>query len=209
MYERVRGVEQAVAAYKENPTPKTVTGLWQEFWEEAGGRVGLELTVEDFPGAAEDLAEHLAAGDMPIYVPIELASHRERHLLRQIWPEMRVNTDDVSNLDTRSGWRFVEASLNSPHRNTTGWRLTGVLTESGRHGMNLTEYMIAAEISKQLTGHYLDERSWSRLPGSFQFGFVVSAHFNPNPYGDLIVGHGWMEEVSRRDLGGRSSVGVV
>lgn len=73
MHEKLFGVEQAVAAYKENPTPETVTGLWREFWTNAGNKVGMELNTEGFPGTAESLAEHLRAGEMPIYVPPELA----------------------------------------------------------------------------------------------------------------------------------------
>lgn len=204
------GLEQAAAAYKENPTPETVTSLWQEFWAGAGKRVGRELTVEEFSGTAGDLTEHLRAGDMPIYVPQELAGQERRYLLGKIWPQMRSHSvqpgNQVSNEQPRSGWRWVEASLEAPYLGTTEPELERELANRGRDGQNETEYIIGAQASKLLTGHYFDEDTWSRLPGSREFGHVVSASFLADGNRDVVPY--WLAAYRYGNLGGRSSEGV-
>lgn len=203
MHERLFG--------KENPTPETVTDLWREFWTNAGNEAGMELNTEDFPGTAESLAEHIRAGDMPIYVPPELAGQEDRHLLGQMWPEMRSHSVRQGNLVTneqdRSGWQYVEAAPNAPHRGTSESELAARLTGLGREGMNLTGYIIASQMSRLQTGRYFDEDTWSRLLGSCEGGQVVSASFDA--YGGLDVDPYWDPRIRRGGLGGRSSEGVV
>jgi hypothetical protein len=204
------GLEQATAAYEENPTPEAVTELWKEFWSGAGAEVGIELTVERFPGTPKGLSEHLRAGDMPIYVPVEVAGQEDRYLLGQMWPEMRSYSVErgnlVSNEEPRSGWRYIEASLEAPHRRTTKQELSKALADLRREGMNLTEYVIGAQMRRKLTGHYFDESTWSRLLGSREGGGVVRAGFGASGY--LRVVPDWGSQGRHGGLGGRSSEGV-
>lgn len=171
----------------------------------------MSLTVAEFPDGVEDLMGHLRAGDMPIYVPLELAGQR-RHILGRIWPTMRsynVSEDNsVSDELFRSGgWRYVEASPEAPHLNTTELGLRKALAELGRDGMNWTEYVISSQMSRVLTGGYMDENTWCRLLGmlcsSGNVGVVHGSLFGADGY--VYVYPHWDPQDRDGKLGGRSS----
>lgn len=112
----------------------------------------------------------------------------------------------VTNEADQWGWRYVEASRVAPYRRTNEAGLREQLNQRGRVGQTLNEYVVAAQMSKSLTGHYLDEDTWSRLFGSRGDGRVVAADFDADGY--LYVYPNWDPQERDGDLGGRSSEGV-
>lgn len=194
-------------------TPETVTSNWQLRWGVWGEKVGLNITVPDFEGSQRDLNEHLSKGDRPFYVPTELSTQITRHLLGKIWPAMQSHSvaenTNVTNEIDHSGWRYTEGSTNAPFLNTREDDLRNKIkkVEAGREGLTATEYIIASQDHKLLTGEYFDQGSiWSRLLGSRSDGGVVIAYFRPS--GGLHVGWVLRSVDHSPRLGGRSSVGV-
>lgn len=194
-------------------TPEAVTSSWQRRWEVWGVEIGLNIAVPAFEGSQQDLNEHLLREDRPFYVPTELSTQATRHLLGKVWPAMRsqavAENTPVTNEVDHSGWRYAEASTNAPFLDTKEGDLRNKIkkVEDGREGLTATEYIIASQDHKLLTGEYFDQGStWSRLLGSRRDGKVVLAHFYPD--GCLFVG--WDLRADGHDpyLGGRSSVGV-
>ena len=194
-------------------TPEAVASNWQLRWRVWGEQVGLNIAVPDFGGSQEGLNEHLLKGDKPFYVPSELSTQATRHLLGKIWPAMQshavAENTPVTNEVDHSGWRYTEASTNAPLLDTKEGDLRNKIkkVEAGREGLPATEYIIASQDHKLLTGEYFDQGpTWSRLLGSRGGGGIVDASFDRG--GDLGVGWGLDADGHDPYLGGRSSVGV-
>ncbi len=194
-------------------TPEAVTSSWQLKWGVWGERVGLNVTVPDFEGSQQDLNEHLLRGDRPVFVPAEISTQGTRHLLGKIWPAMQshcvAENTRVTNEKEHSGWRYTEGTTNAPFIDTKEQDLKDKIkkVEAGREGLNATEYIIASQDHKLLTGEYFDQGStWARLLESRLVGSVVDARFFPYGYLDVI----WhlRSDDPYPFLGGRSSVGV-
>lgn len=193
-------------------TPESVTVNWQTRWTAWGEKIGLNITVPEFPDTLEGLTEALKRGDKPIYVPQELSSQAQRHLLDKIWPKMQSHSTKEGNTVTNEvnhvGWRYTEYVTDAPHTNTTEKQLRDTFERTGREGLTVSEYIIAAQDAKSLEGSYLDQGStWSRLLGSRREGGVVSADFSPG--GALRVGWDLRSGFHHSYVGGRSSQGVV
>lgn len=205
-------LREAIREYKTQPhTPELVTETWQARWQVWGERAGLSIVVPDFPDTQEGLAEREQKGDKPIYVPPELATQESRYLLAKIWPNVTSYSvqegNPVTNEVDHLGWKYVEASVDAPHRNTQEADLRKMFASQGREEMTLTEYIIASQDSKLRTDRFFDEgATWSRLLGSRSMGGVVRALFGSD--GRLRVYWGLAPQDSGPGLGGRSSVGV-
>lgn len=195
-------------------TPEAVTSSWRLRWQAWGEKVGLNIIVSDFEGSQADLSEHLLRGDRPFYVPSELSVQARRHILGKIWPAMKsysiaAENTSVTNKVDHSGWRYTEASTNAPFLDTKEKNLRDKINkvEADRESLTATEYIIASQDHKLLTGEYFDQgTTWSRLLGSRSAGWVVSVSFDPDGY--LSVDWGRYADDPYPDLGGRSSVGV-
>ncbi|OGE30729.1 hypothetical protein A3C59_03370 [Candidatus Daviesbacteria bacterium RIFCSPHIGHO2_02_FULL_36_13] len=192
-------------------TPEAVTSSWQLEWRVRGEQVGLNIAVPAFEGSQADLNEHILRGDRPIFVPTELSTQATRHLLGKIWPAMQSHSvaenTSVTNEVDHSGWRYTEATTNAPYLDTTEKQLKDQLKKANREGLTATEYIIASQDHKLLTGEYFDQGStWSRLLESRLGGEVVDADF----YSDGYLGVHWYlkSDDHHPSLGGRSSVGV-
>lgn len=197
-------------------TPEGVTKTYQAIWRERAERIGMAITVPEFPGSGEDLQEHLAKGDKPFFVPEELSTQQTRYLLGRMFPKMQsyaVQEYPVTNEVDHSGWRYTEASTDAPYLNTTEETLRKKIERKGkeratlREGLTLSEYIIASQDHQLLTGEYFDQGStWVRLLGSRVDGCVVLAHFHSG--GSLDV-HWRLYPASQYFyFGGRSSEGV-
>lgn len=194
-------------------TPEAVTLSWRLRWRVWGEKVGLNIAVPDFEGSQADLSEHLLKGDKPFYVPTEISTQATRHLLGKIWPVMQsysvAENTGVTNEVDHSGWRYTEATTDAPFLETKEGDLRNKIKkiEDGREGLTVTEYIIASQDHKLLTGRYFDQGdTWSRLLGSRGDGKVVDAGFHSG--GFLYVDWRLDADCPYPGLGGRSSVGV-
>ncbi len=193
-------------------TPEAVTSSWQLRWRVWGEQAGLNIAVPDFEGSQEDLNDHLLKGDKPLYVPTEISTQATRYLLGKIWPAMQshavTENTSVTNEVDHSGWRYTESSTKTPFLDTKEEDLRNKIekVEAGREGLTTTEYIIASQDHKLLTGEYFEGSNFSRLLGSRDGGWVVGAGFDLN--GHLNVEWDLRGGDPYPRLGGRSSVGV-
>ncbi|MEK7071293.1 MAG: hypothetical protein AAB966_05805, partial [Patescibacteria group bacterium] len=168
-------------------SPEIVTELFQTIWQVRQRTlhkkgIDLDLSVVDCPYTQEQLAQLEQEGRRVGYLPESLSTQQDRHLLALLWPQMRGPSvregNTVANEVDRYGWFDYDTSINAPHRNITEDELQTIIESQGRVGMNATEYIIASQDSKFLTGQYLDEVStYVRLLGSRYGGYVVLARF--------------------------------
>ncbi len=200
-------LRQQLQEYKSQPhTPELVTATWQTVWQSWGERVDLKLPVPSLDRTPEELVELEKNGNMLVFVPDRLASQEGRHLLGEIFPEMRSYSvekgNPVTNEHNRGGWYDIEKSLDVPHTNTTEKEAKKIFDKQERNGQRLNTYIIGSQFSKLTAGHYFDESTYSRMPGSRREGRVVGALFNPS--GDLSVRPYWDPRFRGRSLGARS-----
>jgi len=175
-------LEQTVKEFKEKPhTPEMVTSYWQTLWQVWGEKAGLSLTVPLCDRTTEEISQLEKEGRKLVYVPTEVASQENRHLLGRIFPEMQsysVKRDNpVTSESNQGGWFDIEANLDSPNRNTKEKDLKNLLKKQGKSGQRLNTFIIASQDAKLQTSHYFDEETWSRLLGSRHGGHVVGADF--------------------------------
>lgn len=169
-------LEQAVREFKEKPyTPEAVTQYWQTLWQVWGEKAG--LLVPSCDRTAEEITKLKKEDRKLVYVPDELASQENRHLLGQIFPELQSYSVKKGNLITnessQGGWFDIEASPDSPNRDTTEKDLEKLFKKQGKVGQRANVYIVGSQDAKLQTGHYFDENTSSRLLGSRRGGHVV------------------------------------
>lgn len=195
---------------KDVTSPETITAFWLAFWAENGKKVDISVSVPECPFTQEQLEEMKRKDKGPIYVPEELSTQKDRHLLGRMFPKMRSHSlqegNSVTNEAKNSGWRIFDMSIDAPHLGTDESQLREVMTFQGDEEPTLNEYIVASQASKLLTGKYLDEGTWSRIFGSRRGGDVVPASFDSD--GGLYVDSGWNPGYRGSRLGGRFSRGV-
>lgn len=206
-----RFLAQSATEYTSQPhTPEITLHLWQALWIEWGAPLGLTIHVEPLTESQGKLQEREHAGDMPIYVPQVLDEQKTRNLIWRIWPEMKfsgfIERDTFVDLYRHRGWRYVERNLDAPHRDTSEDALRKILTQLRRAGLTLTEYVIASQVSKLLTGRYLDEDTNARVLGSLYQGQSAYVGFGSDGY--LFLDHRIRPEFQHPETGGRSSIGI-
>jgi len=202
------GVEQAVKEYQSKPyTPELVTQVYQTIWQERGKLVGAIYEVPPCPYTQEELTALEQQGKRAGYLPKELATQENRHLLGKMFPNLKsygvqVN-NNVTNDENPSGWFDYETGMDAPYLDTTEKQLIERIAKEGRKLLSLNQYIIASQDNKLFTGPYLDEEAtWTRL-GSRHEGCVVSADFFQDGY--LYVYWYLGSDYHDRGLGGRSS----
>lgn len=177
-------LQSVVQEYNTKPhTPELVTNFWQIFLGSSIKGQGLDIPVPVV--SCDRTSEELETlkKEEKMWVPETGLTYSQ---LGQIFPRMRnyaVQDDspikDEFEQDTKGV--DVEASIDSPNRNTKKKDLEKLFKSQGRNGMRLSTYILVSQGSKILTGHYLDEGStWSRLLGSGYGGYVVNARFSGN-----------------------------
>lgn len=189
-------------------TPELITKFYQTIWRARGESVDMVFEVCPCPFTQKELTALEQQRKRRVgYLPAELATQQNRHILGRMFPQMRSNSVQKNNLVTNDknpyGWFDYEIEVDAPYLNTNEKQLIERLTEDGRKLLSLNQYIVAGQDSKLLTGRYLDEeRTWTRL-GSRNKGLIVSAGFYQGGSLEVI----WFLESGGRGqrLGGRSS----
>lgn len=205
--ERTLSLEQATREYKDNPAnPELLTRFMHAFWQDAGQRIGVSVTVDPFPLTAREIKEKQRKGYMAIFVPDGL----DRETLGRMFPKVGGSAvregHSTFNVAQNSGWLWIEASIDTPNKNTTQGQLEERFKKARKQGQTLKTYLVGSQVSKLLTDSYLDEGpTWSRLVSFLDgdTGRVLSFGFNPS--GSLLVNAGiGPGDHNRGWLGGRS-----
>ncbi len=205
-------LEEAVKKFKENPQlPEIITQYWQTLWKVWGERVNLSLMIPFCDRTTEEIKQLEKEGRKLVYVPGEVASQENRHLLGKMFPEMNdpsVRKDNfVTNDSNQGGWFDIEASFDSPNVNVKEKDLEYQFNKKRKAGQRINTYIVGSQDAKLQTGHYFDENNWSRLLGSRGDGRVVRVLFHVNSGLDVRWGLVSRGRLSR--WGGRSEgVGV-
>ncbi|HSX40937.1 MAG TPA: hypothetical protein VLF68_04990 [Candidatus Saccharimonadales bacterium] len=204
--------------------PEMATVVWGsvlEGWAKASSldREGIIFTVADCDWTEEETKEPMSdvngepLSGMLVYVPEQFKGKEGLLLASRMFPETRASwsvdgkmlVDDDTD---RTGWIQVEQSLEAPNRNTTEEDLRNHAESYGFDGQREITYMLASRMSMELTGHFLDENTSSRLLGTHVkgrpaiAGYVARGDFyvypnilpqNPTP----------LQDVKSPDVGGR------
>lgn len=183
----------AIQEYKTQPlTPELVNKTWQTLWKVWGEKVGRAFDVPTCDRTEPELAELKESGKAVVLIPDEFYTSEGLVLLGRIFPKMQSRTvsegTTITNENNRGGCVDVEMDFESPNRGTTEEQAREILESQGRKGQREATYIVTSQFSKLLTGHYFDENTWSRLPGSRLAGYVINAYFYSN--GGLRVGSG-------------------
>lgn len=111
----------------------------------------------------------------------------------------------ISHGSNTDGCIDIEMSPDAPYRTSRGYNQEGLVAQiaaDARAGQRLPTYFVGSQFSHLLTGHYFDENTWSRLPGSFRGGAVLNASFRSD--GGVRVDGSWSAEYQLPAVGGRS-----
>lgn len=201
-------VDHAVTEYKSKPlTPELVTKVHRTIWSKRGRLIGQTYEVTPCPYTSKELADLEHQGRRVGYLPPQLATQQNRHLLGEMFPGMRSDSvqedNPVTNDENPSGWFDYETSIDAPYLNTTEPQLRETVAKEGREPLTLNQYIIASLDSELLTEQYLDEGATAARLGSRHGGRVVSAYFDQD--GHLSVGWGLEPGGHYQWVGGRSS----
>ncbi|MFZ5366098.1 MAG: hypothetical protein ACOZBZ_02295 [Patescibacteria group bacterium] len=206
-------LEEAIQEYKTQPhTPELVTKTWERLWQVWGGGVNLNFIVPACNRPQEKLVEleNLPEPRMMIYCPDKIATPEGLFLLGEIFPHMESWSLEkgarVINEVNVGGWYDIEARIEAPYTGTTEDGLRKLFASQGRTGQRLATYIIGAQFSFLITGHYFDDsRSrQSRLLGSRCWDRVLYARFHWS--GRLIVFADLLPQFHDSLTGGRSEV---
>lgn len=209
---------QAIAELKRNPfSPELITNYW---------RVKLQgesdIAVSDCNWTEKEIQKPMVdirgneVSAVMFYFPKPLAGKEGLIRLRKMYPEVGgyyflQEGTPITDIHDVTGWIRGYATLDSVNRNTTQKNMKDFAKKQGYLGGRLGTYILASQMMKDLTGHYLNERKGqSRLLGSRNEGrgvSGVSAWFVSN--GHVAVGGklgqrdyspqlgGWFEEVKK------------
>ena len=203
-------LELATKEYKRRPVdPGKATDFFRTLWAEDGRGVDISVSVPECPFTQEKLREMRRERRGPIYLPEALSTQESRYLLGKMFPKMKSHSveegNTVTNEVVHSGWRQFDMSIDAPHLGTNESQLKAAMA-LGDEIPILNEFIFASQVSKLLTGKYLDEGTLSRILGSRRDGRVVRAHFDSA--GSLDVHSFWNPGHRSSHLGGRFSRGV-
>lgn len=171
-------IRKVSAEYKKSPlTPEIVNTTWKTLWAEWGKRVNLTFKVPSCDRTSEELSQLQKENRAVLFIPDNV----NLVMLGKIFPQMRSwavqEGTTVADEQSKGGSIDIEMDLDSPNRNTTESQARDLIKSQGRDGQRLKTYIIGSQFSKLLTGHYFDEKTWSRLPGSRSGGGMVDAYF--------------------------------
>lgn len=188
-------LQNAVSEYKKGPlTPEHINDFWQAFWrngEEVLSQKGIDhsFQVPTCDRTVEELAELQKENKGVLLVPDELYTQKGLILLGNMFPKMeswvvQEGTKVVNNTD-KGGSIDIEMNLDSPNRDTNEKQTLDVIEKQRRSPQRLSTYIVGSQFSKLLTGHYFDEETASRLPGSRDDGSLLGARFFSDGYLDV------------------------
>lgn len=163
-----------------------------------------------FEGRAREISKHERNGDMIVSIPSEVMKDRAR--LMQLFPEytghyaLAPGNPFQDNIELPEFF-YTEASINAPFTGKNEEQLKEEFNNRRRQALIIPGYFIAGQMSKEITGKYLDQDgTWVRLLNSSKDGRVVDAGFDPDGYLDV---DSYLDPQDPDDgLGGRSFSGV-
>lgn len=205
-------LKEIIIEYKTKPhTPELLTKMFKAIWKYREdklrkNKVDIILTVQDCPLSQAEIEKLESEGRKISYLPPELSAQSSRHLMAKIWPKMKHLSCAKGNLFEnnmeRFGWFDYEGRTDFVNSTLTEPELVTLFEQQGRLGMNLNEYIVASQDSKLFTRNYLDQNTWSRLPGTRVKGKMVDACFGN--FGLLIAYRNLEPGFIDPRLGGRS-----
>ena len=199
-------LQQVIQEYKTGlQTPELITNFWQIFIQTSVKQAGLNRDLPAIPNCdrtQEELEVLRKGGREMVYNP-----GFEYPILGKIFRKMQSDSvkedSPIKDEYERVGWVDVEMSLDTLNRDTSEDQLRDLFSSQGRDGQRLSTYIWASQASKVLTGHFLDEKTYSRLFGSRgRYNNIVSAYFGSD--GLLRVSWDYNPEDHSPGLGGRS-----
>ncbi len=196
---------------KRPPTPTLVNDLWGTILETAIQTRRLDIPVPNIECDRTQKELGALKKKKGIWVPeTELTYYQ----LGIIFPETQsyalqenILIEDKFKQDAKG--IDVEGRIDAPNRNTTEENLEKRFKYRERKGMRLVTYILASQLIKILTGHYLDEGSTSSiLLGTSINNRVIKAHFRVD--GDLGVSWSWrLDPKDHNSRWGGRSEGII
>lgn len=194
-------LERAIAEYRKSPfSPEVVTNYWRAKLRSDGKRIGLDISVSDCNWTEAEIKRPMVdvkgkeVPSMMVFVPQELTGKEGLVKLGQMYQKMVSSSvqegtaaiQDSPDVNKRSGWIKVEATIDSPNINTTQKDLENHAKDKEYSRQRLSAYILASQASKDLKGHYLDEGSTRSRLGSRYGSFAVRAGFNEDGYLNVL-----------------------
>lgn len=183
---------QAITELEVNPfSPEANTNYWRAKIAADGKRIELDIFVPECNWTEEEIRRPMRdkeGNDVPsmmVYVPLELMGRGGLVKLGQMYPEMndwsvQVGTliNDHTNAYQKGGWIKVEKAIVPPNLHTSREELLRHAKQQGYFGLREATYILAAQASKDRTGHWFDEAGYSSyLLGSYYGGGELKASF--------------------------------
>lgn len=180
-----RAIEQENSRNKERAglTPELVTDFYRSFWEKKRMDAGLweGLHVGECDRSEEELKELNKVERGVIVLPREIKGEMGLVLLNKMFPEMQNESlkeeSDVRDGFDKTGCVDVEMDLKSREVMSSPKGVSESLLSEDRMGMRLSTYIVASQVSKELTGCYFDEWNGQGKPGVHQrtrlFGSLI------------------------------------
>lgn len=142
---------------------------------------------------------------VPVYVHPKL----NLQMFNDLFPEMSGHwslqkDSGIKDNYALSGWKFVEAALETPYCSTDEEQLRGIFESQGAKGLNEVFYLVFGRYCKVVHDRYPDRETWTRILGSSKPGRVLYAGFGSD--GDPYVDNGLKPSYVLSNLGGRSAV---
>lgn len=193
-------------------TPELVDHTWQNMWRVIGQIANFTYQVPACDRTKEELAQLQEKNRAALLLPSDIYTPDGLVRLGRAFPLMRSWTTDpkkvarISHGSNNGGCFDIEMNLDAPYRTSRGYNqkeLVAKIAADTRAGQRLPTYFVGSQFSHLLTGHYFDENTWSRLPGSFFEGGMLGASFFGSD-GGVSVSDGWNAEGQHPHLGGRS-----
>jgi len=193
----------SIEKYNNNPgNPRLLTQFMRSLWKNAGGRIGKEYPVENFPSTSKEIKVRGKNGQMAIYIPYGV-TYKD---LSKMFPKIQIQMyleDTPIDTTNNSGWLWIERSINAPNMGISQRGLEEILKREKKEGQPLRTYIVGSIVSLLLEGEYFDQRfnTWSRLQGSC----YKNSHINAFFYNDLLnVSPVRFPGATFGNLGGRS-----
>lgn len=202
-------LRRAIKELRASPTsPELVTAYWRAKMAVDGKRAKVDISVADCDRTAEEIAKLREKGRTLVYVHPELTTQDGLVILGKMYPRMQnwavKEGTTVINEQSSGGWLDIESSRDSPNLGTRVQQAVDIFKGQGLTGQSLPAYILGSQASKDLTGHYFDENTYSRLPGSRYDGRIVHARFGPDGRLDVYWRLGLDDLLRASDLGARS-----
>lgn len=181
-------LEDAIQEYKRAHTPELIRYTWEAIWTAWGRHIGLNVQVDSLDYSKEEVGELEAENRVLIYVPEELSQQESRYRLFQSFSKMQDDEvedyhkvgNKIENLAKQFGWMSVEIGRDAPQMDAYH-QLIELFINKGLEGQTLNTYIIGAQFSRLITGHYFDDLipscSWILLSKDQESDRMFHANF--------------------------------